>query len=672
MIGIFVSLILLALVILVYRKDLKAKNYGWLFIFRILVIIFLSLILIGSILTYTFSRSPKIPIIFLTDVSPSMTDKFKPAKELIADFKQTTKYKTHYLSFSDSILDIIVNDSLSVQGTKTDIAKTLNLVKEKKPGAVILLSDGQHNTLSNPIQIAADLPFPVYTIGIGKTSEPDVSIRRLNAPKQIYLSETAKVVVRITSQGLGNQRAKVGLIQKNKELQKQEIKLSEAQTEQELKFAIVPSEIGKMFYKIKTTGFEEEDNLLNNEKEFVLNVLKSKLKIFLLSNSPNYNTRFLLASLKSGIFEVSPIIAFQNNQFQIITEQGKKNFNFRLDCDVLILDNFAANRLSTDINNQIKRFVQNEGGLLVLWGEKTRFNQTLAEILPFTPSNKINRKETFIKLTSQGFTVPIFFDKGENLLENTPPLLGMAEPKEVQPKAQIWAKTDPLEIPMIGFNKFGKGKVIEITGFPIWRLGFYGTNLNNAQERFQKLISQICRFLALKEFEMFSLDSDQPIYQAGEKITFNFYAYNEDGSPWQGLDVNLIIPNQNPIPMIDIGSGIYEKTIEALPAQDYTVKAIAKLDTLKVGEANTEFKVSETNIEMVETRLNSELLKNIARESGGEYFDAANFPTTGFDFNLAEYQAIFRFDPRRSPYLYVILVGLFLIELYFRKRRGLM
>jgi hypothetical protein len=672
LIGIFVSLILLALAILVYRKDLKAKNFGWLFIFRILVIIFLSLILIGSILTFTCSRSPKIPIILLADVSPSMTDKFKPAKELIANFRQTTEYKTQYLSFADSILGIIKNDSLSVQGTKTDIARTLNSAKEKKPGAVILLSDGQHNTLSNPIQIAADLPFPVYTIGLGKTSEPDVSIRRLSVAKQVYLKETANVTVRVTSQGLANQRTKVSLIQRNKELQKQEIKLSETLTEQELNFAIVPSEIGKMFYKIQIAGFEEEANLINNEKEFVLNVLKSKLKIFLLSNSPNYNTRFLLASLKSEIFEVNSIIAFQNSQFQIITDQGKRDFIFRLDCDVLILDNFDANRLTADISNQIKRFVQTEGGLLVLWGERTRFNQTLAEILPFVPSNKINRKETFVKLTNHGFTVPIFFDNGENLLENTPPLLGMAEPKQVQPKAQIWAKTDPLEIPLIGFSKFGKGKVIEITGFPIWRMGFYGTDLDNAKERFHKLISQICRFLALKEFEMFSLDSDQPIYETGENITFTFYAYNEDGSPWQGLDVSLIIPDQNPIPMIDIGSGIYERTIEALPAQDYTVKAIARLDTLKVGDAKTEFKVSETNIEMVETRLNSELLKSIAQKSGGEYFDAASFPTTGFDFNLAEYQTIFRFDPRRSSYLYVILAGLFLIELYFRKQRGLM
>jgi len=111
-----------------------------------------------------------------------------------------------------------------------------------------------------------------------------------------------------------------------KELQKQEIKLSETLTEQELNFAIVPSEIGKMFYKIQIAGFEEEANLINNEKEFVLNVLKSKLKIFLLSNSPNYNTRFLLASLKSEIFEVNSIIAFQNSQFQIITDQGKRDF----------------------------------------------------------------------------------------------------------------------------------------------------------------------------------------------------------------------------------------------------------------------------------------------------------------------------------------------------------
>ena len=75
---------------------------------------------------------------------------------------------------------------------------------------------------------------------------------------------------------------------------------------------------------------------------------------------------------------------------------------------------------------------------------------------------------------------------------------------------------------------------------------------------------------------------------------------------------------------------------------------------------------------MVETGLNSDLLKRIAQASGGEYYDAASFPVNNFEITLAKYHTTFRFDPRRSVYLYVILAGLFLIELYFRKRRGLM
>ncbi|MDH5684296.1 MAG: hypothetical protein OEZ20_07525, partial [candidate division WOR-3 bacterium] len=62
----------------------------------------------------------------------------------------------------------------------------------------------------------------------------------------------------------------------------------------------------------------------------------------------------------------------------------------------------------------------------------------------------------------------------------------------------------------------------------------------------------------------------------------------------------------------------------------------------------------------------------IAELSSGEYFAAESFSAEEFDFNFARYRKTFRFDPRRLPYLYVILAGLFLIELYIRKRRGLM
>jgi hypothetical protein len=671
LIGIFISLILLALVILVYRKDLKNRNYGWLFIFRLLVIIFLGLMVIGNIIAFTFYQSPKIPLLVLTDVSPSMKDKINQTQTFLTQFKSINKYKTQYFTFADSLFGSQKTDSLSIQGNRTDIAKALIMAKRKGPGAILLLSDGQQNALFDPIAVASELSFPVYTIGLGRTSEKDVSIRTLSAPKQIYLGETANVIVRIMSQGLGSKKAKVSILQGTKELQQQTITLSDAASEQELNFRIIPTEVGKNIYKVIVSSFEEEVNLLNNEKDFGITVLKSKLKVMILSNSPDFNLRFLIGALKSELIEVVPVFAFQGNRFQTTTERGIIDFAFQLNCDVLIMDNFDASQVSADISNQIQKFVEDGGGLLVLWGEIARFNQTLSSILPFVHNQRIIHKEVFIKLTDQGVTVPIFFDGGENLLDNTPPLLGIGEVKEPQKETQVWATADPLGTPLIGYRKSGQGKVIEITGFPIWRWGFYGQDLENEQKKFQKFLIQTVRFLALKDFERFELETDQPVYSAGEKVTFTFQAYQEDGRPWQGLDVSLII-GQEEIPMVEITSGIYEKTVEALLPKDYTVKAVAKLDTLQVGQTRADFRVSETNIEMVETGLNSDLLKRIAQASGGEYYDAASFPVNNFEITLAKYHNTFRFDPRRSVFLYVLFAVLFLTELYFRKRRGLM
>lgn len=669
MIGIFISLILLVLAILVYRKDLKKKDYRWLFIFRILVIIFLSLILIGNIIAFTLTKSPSVPLLFLIDVSPSMSEKLSQAKDFLIQFKPKTK--TQYFAFADSVFGPKSIEGLVIQGSKTDIAQALNTAKKKSPGAVVILSDGQHNALSDPVKTATDLPFPVYTLGLGKTAEHDVAIRTVRVPKQIYSGETTDCVVRIQSQGLGNKKAMVSLWQNSKVLQQKETTLSDKLIEQEISFPIIPTEIGRQLYKIKVTEFAEEENRLNNEKEFSLQVLKSKMKVVYLSNAPSYNTRFILSALESEMVSVLLVIAFQGNRFQIPTSRGMQDFAFKLDCDVLILDNLNANQLPAEVGDQIQRFIANGGGVLILAGERFSTNPQLAPILPFVHNQRIVRKEIFFKLTEQGIAVPIFFAEGDNLLDNTPPLLGIIEVKEIPKETRVWATANPSDIPLIGYRKFGKGKVIEINGFPIWRLAFYGKDLAIAQQRFKKFLNQINRFLALKDFEMFTLTTDQPVYRAGEKVTFTFYAYQEDGRPYSGLDVNLII-DQSKIPMVEISEGIYEKTIEALPPKDYSVKAICQSDTIKLGEAKTEFKVSETNIEMIDTRLNSELLRQIAQVSGGEYFDLVSFPKDQFEFNYARYRKTVRFDPRRSVYLYLIIVGLFLIELYLRKRRGLM
>lgn len=673
MTGILISLILLVLAILVFKKDRKTKNYGWLFIFRLLTIIFLGFILLGNIIALSFTKSPNVPLLFLVDVSPSMKDNLTQAKELLIKFKSKTKYRTQYFSFADSIYPLPPIEQLKVKGNKTDIAKALTSIKKNKPGAVILLSDGQHNTFTDPVSVATELPFPVYTIGLGKIVECDVAIRRVQAPKHIYLGETTEVIVRIQSQGLGNKKTKISLLEQGSALLQQTIGLTDNLTEQEISFRLVPSEIGKKLYKIKIDGLEEEANFFNNEQEFGLNIWKSRWKVMLLTNGPNYNTRFLLAGLKSAIVDIKPVIAFQANRWQTLTEQGMQDFIFQLDCDVLILDNFDASVLSSDISNELRKFVQTGGGVLMISGENFRLNQILSDFSPFVLEPRIIRKEIFLRLTNEGALVPIFFDAGEDLLADTPPLNGVMEVKEVVKGTRVWATTDPLAIPLIGYRKFGKGKVIVFNGIPMWRLGFYGKDLAKSEQKFSKLLYQTCRFLAQKDFERFSLTTNQLVYSAGEEVNFIFHAYREDGRPFSGLDVNLII-GKDQIPMIEVADGIYEKTLKALPANDYLVKAIAKLDTLTQGEAKTEVKVSTMNLELIDTRLNDELLKHIAQKSGGEYFDiqslASHFPPSAF--RLASYRQIFKLDPRRSATLYVVLVGLFLIELYFRKRRGLM
>lgn len=678
MITIFVSIILLALFAYLFIKERKTAGYKAPLVLRLIVLVLLILILIGSIFKISYTQSPRIPVLVLVDASRSINfkDNLEKIDSILDKINQQPWSKKIY-AFADTIKPW--PDQFNPTGEKTDIAQALAFSRNRRPGAVILISDGMHNQKNDPYLQARASRAPIYTIGVSSERKKDLSVSSVIKPLQIFLADTAEITIRIANYGFQNQPSRVSLSRQGKTVASQNLLLAAPNTFQEVKFKLTPDTTGKVFYTVIIDSVTGEDNALNNRKDFAIPVLKNRWQILYLTDSPSFNTRFLTASLASQIlersqnaFQVVPVIAFTGRNYQIrsdlMIDRAFKN------SDVVILDNVNEANLTPDLASRLRDRLEQGKGFLVLAGENFRAHSLLKEILPVELDiAKTITRDLILELTQTGAKLPLFFSQANQyLLDNTPPLWGAAVTEKIKPNAAVWLHSKDDQTPLLSYHKYGKSKIVFFSGFPIWRLGFSGIGTENRKASFDQFFASLIRFLAVTDLENFRLITDKTDYLTGEPIIINLLASMPDARPYTDLDVRVNFARfKTDLPLYETGAGIYQNETEAAQAGQYPLTAVIYKDTVRIGSAQTTVNITAQTIEDL-TGLNAELLERVARLSQGRYYSTGQFLSEPFHPEFARYRKTINISITNNPYLYVIIVLLFGILLYLRKKRGLL
>lgn len=674
MIAIFISLVLIALLIFLYLKEHKTAGYKAPTIFRIIILVLLILIILGNIFKFSYRQSPKVPLLVLVDASKSINvgDNLLKIKQVIDKIKQEPLRKK-FFSFTDSIGPL--ENYEQAAGSRTDISQALSFAQKHRPGSIILISDGQHNTNSDPMMIARMLSAPIYTIGIGAEQKQDIAIKSIRKPLRSFLLDTIDITIRVQSRGFENQKVKVSLQHKGKAVTSKEILIAGNDVIQEINFRVSPETIGQQSFRIKIDNLPNEATYTNNEQDFIIEILKNRWQILYLTNSPSFNSRFMIMNLEKSDgeqanFNVIPIIALSGREFKISKDISIETA-FQ-NSDVIILDNVDESLLSSNIINYLRNQLDQPKGILILGGESFKPQSLIKDIAPFEfTTTRADKKDIFLQLTESGATTPIFFnEQNEYLLANTPPLFGINIAQSLKPDAILWAMTKDDQKPLIGFRLYKNTKIVFIAGFPIWRLGFSSFETEKTKLKFEQFLKNLLRFLAIKDFEPFKLLTDKPTYLTGEEIVFNLFAATPDGRNWSDLDIKLEIPTmKTSLILYETSPGSYEGDANALMPGEFQALAQISKDGKSIGSAKTTFSVTEQSIEDI-TGLNAELLTKLSNATQGKYYTAEEFSEATFTPNIIKYQRTINFSFRHNLYIYLIITALFGIALFLRKKRG--
>jgi hypothetical protein len=281
-----------------------------------------------------------------------------------------------------------------------------------------------------------------------------------------------------------------------------------------------------------------------------------------------------------------------------------------------------------------------------------------------------------VEFTREGTSHPILktIDRSEEL----PPLTGFTRVSAVKPGAAVWAvdptsKTAQGAMPVISQSVYGKGRVVAITCFPVWRWYFLLKGLGKEASFYAEFMAALARWLSTRrDVGRLLVELDQPTYQTFEEIEFSAELYDDSYRPVDGAFLKVDLEGGDELALKPVGNGRYSGTVSNLaPGRyDFTVRAY---------EEGTEYAVKEGTLEVVEGSieaenfgLQEELLKRVALLTGGEYYRKEDLGgLTTLEFPTSETAVHHTIEFIYWPFIYMVLLGLLVAEWATRRLRGM-
>ena len=254
----------------------------------------------------------------------------------------------------------------------------------------------------------------------------------------------------------------------------------------------------------------------------------------------------------------------------------------------------------------------------------------------------------------------------------------------VKPESKIISKirinNQPRNNALIVSRNLGSKRSVGVIAKDIWRWKLQTANKNLTL--FDNFIISSSRWLnAPDDQKKVKIKTSKKFYSSGEVVEFSAQVYDESFNPVNDAEVKINInskDSKDEINLNSIGGGLYEGSISFSKNGDYLFKGIASINGKSLGEDKGSFNIGDVDIEMVDTRMNYEFLSLLAAQTKGQYFSPDKFSELIAKLNEinrnSSKEKIITSEIRlwSDEWLLVIVILLFAIEWFLRKRSGML
>ncbi len=619
----------LGVALLLYFRNRENRELSRAKIYTLSVLRFLSFFIIAFLLLSPFIKNLKKitqnPVIITAwDNSESMraTPDSAEVTQLVDETRNEikdgleSKYAVTEYSFGEKTEPL---ENLNFTEKKSDYGELISSVANthfnENIGALIIAGDGIYNQGKNPVNLISNINFPVYTIGFGDTTEViDSRIENIRVNRTSFSGNRFPVEIDAQFSKLKGRPLKLSVEYENNEVASVMVTPANQNYFFTQEFTLEAGDPGLKHYTVKIEPVENERNIKNNKAGFVINVLKNKQKILILSDGPHpdigaiTNTLELQTTYDVSVFTDEPYPA------------DLSGFN------LLILNQLpTAGKSASEI---IKKAEANRLPILFIVGNKTflpQFN-ALAQGAKITPLAVSGTGEEALATLNPVYATFNLSNDFKEMLPKFPPLIAPFADYELDAgfTPLFYQKIMKVETnkPLLATGIINGRKTGFIFGEGLWRWRLYDYYVNDNEAAFNELINQLVQYLSLRENEDNFIIDYNPVYAEIDDIIFTAEVYNDAYERITSDEINMVIQNSDGDEYnytFDVVGGNYQLNTGHLPVGDYTFSASVKVGNETFNETGR-FTVAPVNFENIVTQANYNTLFQLAAQSGGKFY----------------------------------------------------
>lgn len=595
--------------------------------------------------------------------------------------KLTEKYNLKLYTFSTQLINKELSDltkiNASGEGTAIGdaVSNLLNTFSGEPLAGIILISDGQNNVGSDPLNSLGmlvergNMP-PIWTIPAGSIQEAkEIELLKLQALPVAVINDFIEFKFSIKSIGFDNEAFPVILKEGSKVVAEEKVTLIGKNREQEVTLRYKPIQPGEYLCEISMPPQKGELVKENNILKHYLKVIDDKIKVLYIESYPRWEYRALKnALIRDHTVKVACWLVESDPEFvqesspdveplKQLSLDKKDLFNY----DIIIIGDVAPRHLAdpnvtgssfTDpvkIMENFTAFVSEMGGgIAFISGEKynprTFKNTPFAELLPVVLEDEnfstyeIPIEPFHVKLTPQGKVSSIMQLDTDPTANVT---LWESQKQEGHTLSDFWrffpvrqAKpgAEVLAVHPTRKNKFGPLPIFATQWYGSGRVFFSAVDETWAwrsfvgDKYFYSFWSEVIRDLRggrLMGNRRYNIKVEKPAYSLGEKVKISARIYDEEFKP---LEMPLFIAH------LELTDGLH-KEIELNPIQNNPGSYEGSYKTTEIGEhwvwigpeglgkekerSATSFSVNIPMREFENPMVNAYVLEQIAQKTKG-------------------------------------------------------
>jgi uncharacterized membrane protein len=552
------------------------------------------------------------------------------------------------------------------QGNATDLLAALTGAAQGGTGGrplagLFIASDGADNAeLSEGLSPAVGeqlrkLGAPVFALPIGAQAVKDLAVEKIAVDDFAFVRNQVTVDVILSARGFDATEVPVTLKREGQVVAQKTVRVGGDRSRYDVRLSFVPDRTGKFAFTVSVPVYEGEALAQNNQKSFVLKVIRDRVRVLLVVGRPSWDVRFLRQLLKKDP-NVDLISFFilrtpgddphsSQDELSLIPFPTQEIFQEQLKTfDLVIFQNFNHRpyRMSQYLEG-IAAYVRDGGAFAMIGGDQSfsagDYSGTpIEDVLPVTllppGPTAVDETPVQLRLTEAGRRHPVTeLASGGSLNEQAwsalPRLPGLNTAGPLKGGAQVLLHSSEGR-PVLVVGEAGRGRVLALLTDSSWMWSFVAAGMQlgpRAHETFwHSAIRWLVRDPALTPMRV---ASERPSFEPGsEPPALDVQVRGSDYGAAPGAQISVVESSaEDPVPRpagsaVAGADGNARILLPPLPPGAYKATVTARrADGAQVGEAEDAFVVAPAARELIEAAPRPDLMAAIASASKGRVID---------------------------------------------------